>query len=76
MQNQNSVLERDINRRELLAGRRHDSVLDKNLKMCDPKKSKGLDQALQVTKVIFNMSVSIISVNISSFFYFFGQNFI
>lgn len=51
---QNSLLERDINRRESFVGRRRDSVLDKSSKMGDPKKLKGLtcsfDQTLQVTK--------------------------
>ncbi|KAF4402548.1 hypothetical protein G4B88_012333 [Cannabis sativa] len=51
LQGQNSLLERDINKRESLAGRRHDSFVDKNSKMSDPKKSKGLtvpfDQTLQ-----------------------------
>ncbi|XP_062111974.1 kinesin-like protein KIN-7O isoform X3 [Humulus lupulus] len=54
LQGQNSLLERDINRRESLAGRRHDSFVDKSSKMSDPKKSKGLtmsfDQTLQEYK--------------------------
>ncbi|XP_062166470.1 kinesin-like protein KIN-7O isoform X1 [Alnus glutinosa] len=39
---QNSLLERDINKRESLVGRRRDSVFDRNSKVVDPKKAKGL----------------------------------
>lgn len=53
MYGQNSLLERDINNRDSLAGRRHDSTVDRRgSKMFDPKRPKGLafsmEQALQV----------------------------
>ncbi|TQE05873.1 hypothetical protein C1H46_008556 [Malus baccata] len=49
LQSQNSLLERDMNKRESLAGRRRDSVNDKGLKTSDPKRAKNLafEQTLQ-----------------------------
>jgi hypothetical protein len=52
---QNSLLERDINKRESIVGRRRDSVSDRNSKAFDPKRAKGLvvpfEHTLQVMKV-------------------------
>lgn len=52
MLGQNSLLERDINKRESIVGRRRDSVSDRNSKVFDPKRAKGLavpfEQTLQV----------------------------
>ncbi|KAB2608366.1 centromere-associated protein E [Pyrus ussuriensis x Pyrus communis] len=49
LHSQNSLLERDMNKRESLAGRRRDSVNDKGLKTSDPKRAKNLafEQTLQ-----------------------------
>lgn len=51
---QKALLERDINKRESLAGRRRDSVVDRTSNVFDPKRAKGLpssfDQTLQVIK--------------------------
>ncbi|KAK8588831.1 hypothetical protein V6N12_023244 [Hibiscus sabdariffa] len=44
---QKTLLERDINKRDSLAGRRRDSVLDRNAKVFDPKKAKALEQTMQ-----------------------------
>ncbi|KAK6289850.1 hypothetical protein POUND7_001391 [Theobroma cacao] len=44
---QKTLLERDISRRDSLAGRRRDSVFDRNSKMFDPKKAKALEQTMQ-----------------------------
>ncbi|XP_039024894.1 kinesin-like protein KIN-7O [Hibiscus syriacus] len=44
---QKSLLERDINKRDSLAGRRRDSVFDRNAKVFDPKKTKALEQTMQ-----------------------------
>ena len=41
MHGQNSLLERDINKRDSLAGRRRDSTVEKSSKMFDPQKPKG-----------------------------------
>ncbi|TYH47047.1 hypothetical protein ES332_D11G384100v1 [Gossypium tomentosum] len=43
---QKTLLERDINKRESLAGRRRDSVFDRNAKVFDPKKAKA-EQIMQ-----------------------------
>lgn len=59
MHGQNSLLERDINKRESLAGKRRDSISDKGSKIFDPKKAKGLaapfEQTLQVISMGFNI---------------------
>lgn len=56
---QNSLLERDINKHESIVGRRRDSVVDRNSKVFDPKKAKGLavpfEHTLQVMKVGLNI---------------------
>ncbi|XP_021297463.1 kinesin-like protein KIN-7O isoform X2 [Herrania umbratica] len=44
---QKTLLERDISKRDSLAGRRRDSVFDRNSKMFDPKKAKALEQTMQ-----------------------------
>ncbi|KAK8712120.1 hypothetical protein V6N13_147370 [Hibiscus sabdariffa] len=44
---QKTLLERDINKCDSLAGRRRDSVLDRNAKVFDPKKAKALEQTMQ-----------------------------
>ncbi|KAK7278959.1 hypothetical protein RJT34_24000 [Clitoria ternatea] len=48
---QNSLLERDINKRDSLAGRRHDPIVERGSRVVDPKRPKGpafsLEQALQ-----------------------------
>ncbi|XP_073223691.1 kinesin-like protein KIN-7O isoform X4 [Cicer arietinum] len=44
---QNSRLERDINKRDSLAGRRRDSIVDKSSKMFDPQRPKGLAISLE-----------------------------
>ncbi|XVF56276.1 hypothetical protein PTKIN_Ptkin06aG0106000 [Pterospermum kingtungense] len=44
---QKALLERDISKRDSLAGKRRDSVFDKNSKVFDPKKAKALEQTLQ-----------------------------
>ncbi|XP_024923871.3 kinesin-like protein KIN-7O isoform X3 [Ziziphus jujuba] len=46
---QNSLLERDINKRESLAGKRRDSISDKGSKIFDPKKAKGLAAPFEQT---------------------------
>ncbi|XP_029129741.1 kinesin-like protein KIN-7O isoform X2 [Cajanus cajan] len=46
---QNSLLERDINKRDLLAGRRRDSIVERGSKMFDPKRPKGLAFSLEQT---------------------------
>jgi centromeric protein E len=38
---QNSLLERDISKRDSLAGRRRDSIAEKSSKMFDPQRPKG-----------------------------------
>ncbi|XP_052877556.1 kinesin-like protein KIN-7O isoform X2 [Gossypium arboreum] len=43
---QKTLLERDINKRESLAGKRRDSVFDRNAKVFDPKKAKA-EQIMQ-----------------------------
>lgn len=52
MQGQKTLLERDISRRDSFAGRRRDSVIERNPKGCDGKKPKGLaaafEQSMQV----------------------------
>lgn len=59
MLGQNSRLERDISKRESLACRRRDSIIDRNLKLFDSKRAKGLavpsEQTLQVMKVGLNI---------------------
>lgn len=49
LHSQNSLLERDLNKRDSLAGRRRDSVNDKGLKISDLKRAKDLafEQTLQ-----------------------------
>ncbi|XP_022747090.1 kinesin-like protein KIN-7O [Durio zibethinus] len=44
---QKTLLERDISKRDSLAGRRRDSVFDRNSKVFDPKKAKALEQTMQ-----------------------------
>ncbi|OMO99839.1 hypothetical protein CCACVL1_03590 [Corchorus capsularis] len=44
---QKALLERDISKRDSLAGKRRDSVFDRNSKMTDPKKAKALEQTMQ-----------------------------
>ncbi|XWS59013.1 hypothetical protein CRYUN_Cryun08bG0084400 [Craigia yunnanensis] len=44
---QKNLLERDISKRDSLAGRRRDSVFDRNSKVFDPKKAKALEQTMQ-----------------------------
>ncbi|OMP05888.1 hypothetical protein COLO4_08473 [Corchorus olitorius] len=44
---QKALLERDISKRDSLAGKRRDSVFDRNSKMSDPKKVKALEQTMQ-----------------------------
>lgn len=55
MLGQNSRLERDISKRESLACRRRDSIVDRNSKVFDSKRAKGLavpsEQTLQVMKL-------------------------
>ncbi|KAH1119371.1 hypothetical protein GLYMA_17G208400v4 [Glycine max] len=46
---QNSLLERDINKRDSLAGRRRDSIVERGSKMFDPKRPKGLAISLEQT---------------------------
>ncbi|KAF2284436.1 hypothetical protein GH714_021858 [Hevea brasiliensis] len=46
---QNTRLERDISKRESLAVRRRDSVVDRSSKVFDPKKSKDLASSLELT---------------------------
>ena len=48
MNGQKTLLERDISKRDSLAGRRRDSVFDRNSKVFDPKKAKALEQTMQV----------------------------
>lgn len=57
LHSQNSLLERDMNKRESLAGRRRDSVNDKGLKTSDPKRAKNLafEQTLQVLKMMSSL---------------------
>lgn len=49
---QNSLLERDINKRDSFAGRRRDSIVERSSKMFDPSRPKGhafsLEETLQV----------------------------
>ena len=56
MHGQNSLLERDISKRDSLAGRRRDSVIDKSSKAFDNKRLKSvavpLEQTLQVLAVL------------------------
>lgn len=60
---QKSLLERDINKRELLAGRRRDSVVDRSSNVFDPKRAKGLpasfDQTSQVIKQCDSLDIFI-----------------
>ncbi|TKY58157.1 Centromere-associated protein E [Spatholobus suberectus] len=49
LHSQNSLLERDINKRDSLAGRRHDSIVERGSKMFDPKRPKGLAFSLEQT---------------------------
>ncbi|XVE95776.1 hypothetical protein REPUB_Repub02eG0129000 [Reevesia pubescens] len=44
---QKTLLERDISKRDSLAGRRRDSVFDRNSKVFDPKRAKALEQTMQ-----------------------------
>ncbi|KAF7819101.1 kinesin-like protein KIN-7O isoform X2 [Senna tora] len=46
---QNSLLERDINKRDSLAGRRRDSVIERSSKAFDPKRPKGPTVPLEQT---------------------------
>ncbi|KAI4348608.1 hypothetical protein L6164_009315 [Bauhinia variegata] len=46
---QNSLLERDLNRRDSLAGRRRDSVIEKSSKGIDSKRPKGLAVHIEQT---------------------------
>ncbi|KAL2318095.1 hypothetical protein Fmac_031971 [Flemingia macrophylla] len=46
---QNSLLERDINKRDSIAGRRRDSIVERGSKMFDPKRPKGLAFSLEQT---------------------------
>lgn len=48
MLGQKALLERDISKRDSLAGKRRDSVFDRNSKVFDPKKVKALEQTMQV----------------------------
>ncbi|XP_014502745.1 kinesin-like protein KIN-7O isoform X4 [Vigna radiata var. radiata] len=47
LRGQISLLERDINKRDSLAGRRRDSIVERGSKIFDPKRPKGLEQTLQ-----------------------------
>ncbi|QCD99399.1 centromeric protein E [Vigna unguiculata] len=47
LRGQISLLERDINKRDSLAGRRRDSIVERGSKMFDSKRPKGLEQTLQ-----------------------------
>lgn len=49
---QNSLLERDINKRDSLAGRRRDSTVEKSSKMFDPQKPKGPAFSLEEYKKV------------------------
>ncbi|KAK7384741.1 hypothetical protein VNO78_30442 [Psophocarpus tetragonolobus] len=46
---QNALLERDINKRDSLAGRRHGSIVERGSKMFDSKRPKGLAFTLEQT---------------------------
>ncbi|KAK4281942.1 hypothetical protein QN277_013382 [Acacia crassicarpa] len=46
---QNSLLERDINKRDSLAGRRRDSVIERSSKLLDSKRPKGLATPVEQT---------------------------
>ncbi|KAL4354032.1 hypothetical protein GQ457_06G024640 [Hibiscus cannabinus] len=64
---QKTLLERDINKRDSLAGRRRDSVLDRNAKVFDPKKAKALEQTMQedykkLEVLAFEMETTIVSL--------------
>ncbi|XP_028766813.1 kinesin-like protein KIN-7O isoform X2 [Neltuma alba] len=49
LHSQNSLLERDINKRDSLAGRRRDSVIERSSKLFDSKRPKGLAIPLEQT---------------------------
>ncbi|XP_061367839.1 kinesin-like protein KIN-7O [Gastrolobium bilobum] len=49
LHSQNSLLERDINKLDSLAGRRRDSIVDRSSKMFDPKRPKSLAFSLEQT---------------------------
>lgn len=70
MHSQNSLLERDLNKRDSLAGRRRDSVNDKGLKISDLKRAKDLafEQTLQVLTMIFDFCSDICDAT-SNLFY-------
>ena len=55
MHGQKALLERDFSKRDSLAGKRRDSVLDRSSNVFDPRRAKGLaislDQTMQVTKM-------------------------
>ncbi|XP_057427737.1 kinesin-like protein KIN-7O isoform X2 [Lotus japonicus] len=46
---QNSLLERDISKRDSLAGRRRDSIVERSGKMFDPKRQKGVSFSMEQT---------------------------
>jgi len=54
---QNSLLERDINKRDSLAGRRRDSIVERGSKMFDPKRPKGLAISLEQTLQVLTLKL-------------------
>lgn len=58
MLGQNSLLERDISKRNSLAGRRRDSVIDRNSMVFDTKMAKGLAVPFERTSQVVKVGLS------------------
>ena len=56
---QNSLLERDINKRDSFASRRRDSIVERSSKMFDPKRPKGLAFSLEQTLQVLTLGLDI-----------------
>jgi len=63
---QKTLLERDISKRDSLAGRRRDSMVDRSSKMFDPKKSKGLAASFEETTQVVTLNINICFVHLAS----------
>lgn len=56
---QNSLLERDISKRDSLAGRRRDSIVERSAKMFDPKRQKGVSFSMEQTLQVLTLGYDI-----------------
>lgn len=65
MHGQKTLLERDISKRDSLAGRRRDSMVDRSSKMFDPKKSKGLAASFEETMQMVTLNINICFVHLA-----------